>query len=99
MQTSCNIFVHPVIATNERIIILAVLGSEEVEYFFYYFFHIWAYEQTLNPVSTVGSTGNLVETGQVISEELFNITILYMYTDRGRGRELLQNTCKSLILT
>ena len=35
-----------------------------------------------NPLSTVGSTWNLVETGQLISEEKVfnNIMILYMYT-------------------
>ena len=37
----------------------------------------WPLEQTLNPVSTVGSTWNLVDIGQQISEEkLFN-AILY----------------------
>ena len=30
------------------------------------------FEQTLNPISTVGSMWNLVETGLVVSEELFN---------------------------
>ena len=42
----------------------------------------WPFEQTLNPVSTVGLTWNLVKIGQVISEEKVfnNIMILYMYT-------------------
>ena len=42
----------------------------------------WLFEQTLNPVSIVGATWNLVEIGQLISEEkVFNdIMILYMYT-------------------
>ena len=41
----------------------------------------WPFEQTLNPVSTVGSTWNLVDFGQLISEEkeFNNIMILYMY--------------------
>ena len=39
-------------------------------------------EQTLNPISTVGATWNLMETDQEVSEKkLFhNIIILYMYT-------------------
>ena len=42
----------------------------------------WPFKQTLNPVSTVGSTWKLVENGQQISEEKVfnNIMILYMYT-------------------
>ena len=41
----------------------------------------WPFKQTLNPISTVGWACNLVEIGQVVSEELFsNIMILYMYT-------------------
>ena len=42
----------------------------------------WPFEQTLNPVSTVGLTWKLVEIGQLISEEKVfnNIIILYMYT-------------------
>ena len=42
----------------------------------------WPFEQTFNPVSTVGSTWNWVEIGQLISEEKVfnNIMILYMYT-------------------
>ena len=41
---------------------------------------VWSFEQTFYPFSTVGSTRNLVENGQVVSEEkLFNnIIILYM---------------------
>ena len=37
---------------------------------------------TLNPVSKAGATWNLVEIGQLISEEKVfnNIMILYMYT-------------------
>ena len=48
----------------------------------------WPFEQTLNPVSTVGSAWNFVETGQVVSEEkLFNnILILYMYTAQRQGK-------------
>ena len=45
------------------------------------------FEQAVNPVSTVGSTWNLVKTGQVVSEEKFNnIIILYMYTAQGKGK-------------
>ena len=46
------------------------------------------FEQTLNPVSTVGLTWNLVEIGQLISEDkLFNnIMILYMYTTLGQEK-------------
>ena len=42
----------------------------------------WPFDQTLNLVSTVGATWNLVEIGWLISEEkVFNSTmILYMYT-------------------
>ena len=42
----------------------------------------WPFEQTLNPVSIVGLTWNLVEIGQLISEDKVfnNIMILYMYT-------------------
>ena len=42
----------------------------------------WPFEHILNPISTVGSTWNLVEIGQLISEEKVfnNIMILYMYT-------------------
>ena len=48
----------------------------------------WPFEQTLNPVPTVGSTWNLVEIGQLISEgKVFNnIMILYMYTAYGQGK-------------
>ena len=47
----------------------------------------WLFEQTLNPVSTIGSTWNLLETGQVVSEEkLFNNIILYISTaEAGEG--------------
>ena len=39
----------------------------------------WSFEQTLNHISTVESMWNLVEIGQVGSEELYNnIMILYM---------------------
>ena len=38
----------------------------------------WPFEQTLNSLSTAGSKWNLVEIGQVVSEELTNIMILYM---------------------
>ena len=85
-------FSNPVIATNERIIIWAGLGFEEVECV-YFIIIILPYmgmtvngaklfEQTLNPVWTVGSTWNLVENGRLISEEkvINNITILSMYT-------------------
>ena len=43
---------------------------------------VWSFESSLNPVSTVGSTWNLVEIGQLISEvKVFNNNmILYMYT-------------------
>ena len=39
-------------------------------------------EQTLNPVSTIGSTWKLVEIGQLTSEEKVfnNIIVSYMYT-------------------
>ena len=88
MQT----FFNPVIATKERIIMWTVLGFEKEKYvvFFYYFLTYmgmtingaWPFAQTLNPIPTVGSTWNLVEIGQVVSDQkLFNNTIvLYMYT-------------------
>ena len=120
-------FSNPVIVTNERIIIWAVLGFEEECLFFCccFFFHYyhytmyivcvllggqdvmkerkerrilpymgmtvneaWPFEQTLNPVSTVGSTWNLVEIDQLISEEKVfnNIMILYMYTAYRQGK-------------
>ena len=75
-------FTNPVIATNERIILWAVLGfGEEESLFLLFFYHIWAwpFEQTLNPISTEGSTWNvyLVKFGQVVSEEkLFNNIII-----------------------
>ena len=49
---------------------------------------VWPFEPAaLNPVSTVGLTWNLVETGQKVSEELFdNFTVLYMYTVQGQGK-------------
>ena len=42
----------------------------------------WPFEQTLNPVSKVGPTWNLVEISQLISaeKEFNNIMILHMYT-------------------
>ena len=48
----------------------------------------WPFEQTLNPVLTVGSTWNLVEIGQLISVEkvFYNIMILYIYTAYGQGK-------------
>ena len=72
-------FSNPVIGTNERIIIW-VLGFEEEESFVFFRYHYftiyghdsqWSvtFEQTLNPISTVGSTRDLVEVGQLISEE------------------------------
>ena len=88
-------FSNPVIAINERIIIWASLGFEEEECVVVFLIIIiilpympmtvngaWPFEQTLNPVLTVGSTWNLMEDGQLISEEKVfnNIMILYMYT-------------------
>ena len=77
MQMLCNIFSNPVIAINERIIIWAVLGFEEEECVFFIIIILlymgmtvngaWPFEQTFNPVSTVGLTWNLVEIGQLIS--------------------------------
>ena len=51
----------------------------------------WLFEQTLNPLSTVGSTWNLVKIGQVVSEEkLFhNIMILYMYKAQEQENKIL----------
>ena len=93
-------FSNPVIATNEGIIIRAVLGFKE-EWCVVVFIIIiiiiiiinlpymsmsvkgtWPFEQTLNPVSTVGSAWNLIEIGQLISEEsvFSNIMTLYMFT-------------------
>ena len=47
----------------------------------------WAFKQILHPVSTVGSIWTLVETGQVVSADLFNnIMIFYMYTAQGQGK-------------
>ena len=48
----------------------------------------WPFELTLNPISTVGSTWNLVEIGQLISEEKVfnNIMILYMYIAQLYGK-------------
>ena len=76
-------FSNPVIATNEMIIISAVLGFEEEKCCFFFIINeARALEETLNPVSSVGSTWNLAEIGQLISEEKVfnNIMILYMYT-------------------
>ena len=49
---------------------------------------VWPFEQTLNSISTVGSTWNLEEIGLVHSEaNLFNyIMILYMYTAQRQGK-------------
>ena len=48
----------------------------------------WPFEQNFNPVSTVGSTWNLVKIGQIVSEEkLFkNIMISNMYTAQRQGK-------------
>ena len=91
MQMLCIHFSNPVTATNERIIIWTFLGFEEECAFlsFFFFYHYMGmiadracpFEQTLNPVSTIRSTWNFVEIGEVVSEEkLFNnLMILYTY--------------------
>ena len=59
-------FFNPINASYKRIIIWAVLGFEEEECVFYYYFSLqmymgmtvsgaWPFEQTLNPISTVGA--------------------------------------------
>ena len=47
----------------------------------------WPFEQILNPVLTLGSTWNLVEIGQMISDEkvVNNIMIVYTYTAQLQG--------------
>ena len=57
---------------------------------------VWPFEQTVNPVLTVGSTWNLVEIGQLISEEKVfnNIMVLYMHTAQGQGKiKLTESFC------
>ena len=55
-------------------------------------------EKNFHLISTVGSTRNLVEIGQVVSEELLNnIMILYMYTAHGQWKITLADK-KILIL-
>ena len=63
-------FSKPVIATNEEIIIWAVLGFEEEEWvFYYYFFTIYGQDCQCH----IELIWSLVEIGQVVSEEmLFN---------------------------
>ena len=66
-------FSNPVIPINERIIICAGLGFEEEECFFFIIIilpymgttvnGVWPFGQLLNPISTVGSTWNLMEIG------------------------------------
>ena len=86
--TGMQHFSNPVIATNESIIIWA---EEECGFFYYNYFTIYGHDSdilTINLFSTVGSTWNLEETGQVISEEKeFNNTIIYTcILHRGKGR-------------
>ena len=77
-------FSDAVIATNERIIIWAVLGFEEECVFIIIFFTIYGHDSQWSMTILIW---NLVEIGQVVSEEkLFNnIMILYMYTTQGQG--------------
>ena len=49
----------------------------------------WSFDQTVSPVSTVGSTWNLVKIGQVVLEELFNNYDLYTYTAQEQGQVTL----------
>ena len=81
MQILCNIFSNPVIATNERIIIMSSswFWKSRMCFLIIVFtiyahdsqWSMWHFEQIVNPVSTVGSTLNLVKIGQVVSERLF----------------------------
>ena len=89
-------FSNPVIATTERSVISAILGLEEVCVFIIIFLPynimgmtvngVWPFEQTLNPVSTVGSTWNLVETGEVVSEESLFDKFIHVYST-GAGED------------
>ena len=54
-------FSNPIIATNERIIISAVVNFEE--YMGMTLDGAWLFEQTLNHISTNGLVWNLVEIG------------------------------------
>ena len=88
MHMLCNIFF---LILSLQLMKWAVLGFEEEECFFLIIIILpymgmtvngaWPFKQTLNHVSTVWSTWNLVEIGQLISEEKVfnNIVILYMY--------------------
>ena len=62
MQMLCNIFANPINASNEKIIIKAVLSFED-EYMGMTVNEAWSFEQTLNHISTIGSMWNLVEIG------------------------------------
>ena len=83
MQMLYNIFFNFVIANNERSSVEQFLVLKKKNLFWYLFIYVFilSFIFFLNPVSTVGSTWNLVKIGQVVSEEkLFNnITILCMY--------------------
>ena len=91
-------FSNPVIVTYERMIIIWVVFGFEEEFVFFISIispymgmtvnKAWPFEQTLNPFSTVGSTWNLVEIGQLISEEKVfdNIMIIYRYTAYEQGK-------------
>ena len=65
-------FSNPIIATNEKIIIWAVLSFEEEYYLGLTVNGAWSFEQTINHISTGGSMWNLVEIG------FRRIMILYM---------------------
>ena len=54
-------FSNPITATNEKIIIWAVLSFEEEYYLGLTVNGAWSFEQTINHISTVGSMWNLVE--------------------------------------
>ena len=55
-------FSNPIIATNEKIVIWAVLNFEE-EYMGLTVNGAWSFELNINHISTIGSMWNLVETG------------------------------------
>ena len=95
-------FSNPVIATNERIIIWAVLGFGEEHVFVIIIIILIIIITNYGHVSqwtvTIGTDSQshfnkrsdmkLVKIGQVVSEEKLytNIMILYMYTTHGQGK-------------
>ena len=91
MQTLCNIFPVLSLQLMKGSSFWAIVGFNEEKCVYYYIFTMgsgisgeWPFEQTLNSVSTIGLRWNLVKTGQVVSEELYNnMMILYMSTAQG----------------